>query len=90
MSDASLSRLDAALAGGASPLEVLALVDSLIEQADARTLAALADRLDEVAAERGGEWEALAAAATRARPARDPFFAGWWIRVGALVLLLMP
>jgi hypothetical protein len=86
MSAAPLADLDAALAGGASPLVVLAFVDSLIERADARTLAALADRLDAVAAERGGEWEMLA----RARPSRDTVFAGWWARIGALVLLLMP
>jgi len=71
--------LELALAGDASPDEVLDLVDDAIEAAasegDAGALAALAGRLDAVAAERGGDWQRLAIAAMRARavaPSRQP------------------
>ena len=71
MSIQSLDSIDAALDGNASVDEVLDLVDDVIERAtrtaDAVTLTALADRVDAVAAERGGEWQGLAVAALRAR-----------------------
>ena len=76
MSTGSADPIDAALAGDASAHDVLDLVDDAIEgaagKADTVTLAALADRLDAVAAERGGEWHMLAIAAMRARALATP------------------
>lgn len=64
--------LEQALASAdAQPDGVLNLVDAAIEHAaatgDGATLDRLAQRLDAVASQRGGEWRALAIAAARAR-----------------------
>ena len=76
MSTGSPDPIDEALAGDASAHDVLDLVDDAIEgaagKANSVTLAALADRLDAVAAERGGEWHMLAIAAMRARALATP------------------
>ena len=64
--------LEQALASADAQLDdVLDLVDASLEhaaaQGDGEALGRLATRLDDVAAQRGGEWQALAIAATRAR-----------------------
>ncbi len=70
MSSTVSTSLEHALADGASVAVVLDLVDEEIERAaaasDADTLDRLSRLLDTVAGERGGEWRALAIAATRA------------------------
>ncbi len=71
MSAGSFEPVEAALAGDSSAHDVLDVVDDAIEGAtrdrDTATLAVLADRLDAVAVERGGDWHMLAIAAMRAR-----------------------
>jgi uncharacterized RDD family membrane protein YckC len=73
--------LEQALASTDAPLDdVLDLVDAAVERAaeagDDAELAGLAERFDEVASRRGGDWAALAIAAARARafvrPRDDP------------------
>jgi hypothetical protein len=76
LSTRAFDPIEEALARGASPEDVLDIVDAAIEGAtrrrDAATLAALADVVDARATERGGDWRGLAIAALRARAAGIP------------------